>query len=79
MREMGEAFRIVIQKNSPELTPALDAVPDDPKYATWTSSNNIEALHFFLYAAADLAREPDGVVSESSAFFNGAFADEKRA
>lgn len=76
MRKMGEDFRAVIQKNSPELVSVLNSVPDDPQYATWRESNNIEALLFFLYAAADLARGSDGLLLERDAFFNGAVADE---
>jgi hypothetical protein len=73
MREMGEEFRKRIAENSPELLSVLDNIPDDPKYGSWRSELNIEALLFYLYASANLETEdqlPPDRLSSGNVFFD---------
>jgi hypothetical protein len=77
MQKMGERFRARIAPRSPALAALFDSVPRTSKYASWHERNNIEALLFFLYSAADLRRDPTAELPQGRlGFFDGGDIDE---
>src|SRR5947207_2262107 len=60
MQKLGERFRERIEEKSPSLAGVFDSVPRNHLFADWHERSNIETLLFFLYAAADLKRDPAG-------------------